>query len=122
MNEILDILENMFIDTNKPYINIRPKKYEPTPIQQSLLDWITTQIDYKFTMVTVNYNNELPPHKHRNNGINKIMLLGSFSGGALCIGNDKYTTKNVWFDFDGSLLHWVEPFEGKRFSIVLYKK
>jgi len=62
-------------------------------------------------------------HRHANVGTSQAILLGNFSGGALCIEKgERFETKNTWFTFDGKQLHWVEPFEGERFSIILYNR
>ena len=50
-----------------------------------------------------------------------IFLLGDFTGGALCFDDGRRITETgVWHPFDGHLPHWVEPFEGERFSIILF--
>ena len=50
-----------------------------------------------------------------------IVLLGDFEGGALCFDDGRrFAEKGVWFPFDGHQPHWVEPFEGERFSVVLF--
>ena len=50
-----------------------------------------------------------------------ILLLGDFTGGALCFDDGRRITETgVWHVFDGHLPHWVEPFEGERFSVILF--
>ena len=50
-----------------------------------------------------------------------ILLLGDFTGGALCFDDGRRITETgVWHPFDGHLPHWVEPFDGERFSIILF--
>ena len=50
-----------------------------------------------------------------------ILLLGDFTGGALCFDDGRRITETgVWHAFDGHLPHWVEPFDGERFSIILF--
>ena len=50
-----------------------------------------------------------------------ILFLGSFTGGALYFDDGRRITETgVWHAFDGHLPHWVEPFEGERFSIILF--
>ena len=50
-----------------------------------------------------------------------IVLLGDFEGGALCFDDGRrFAEKGVWFPFDGHQPHWVEPFAGERFSVILF--
>ena len=50
-----------------------------------------------------------------------VMLLGDFEGGALCFDDGRrITEKGVWIPFDGHEPHWVEPFTGERFSVILF--
>ena len=53
-----------------------------------------------------------------------IALFGYFTGGALCLEDGRRFEKpGTWFDFDGrNLTHWVEPFEGERYSVVAYAR
>jgi len=50
-----------------------------------------------------------------------IVLLGDFEGGALCWDDGRrIEQKGVWHTFDGQSPHWVEPFTGERFSVILF--
>ena len=76
--------------------------------------------DYKFAQL--NRSVEMKRHV---DGINfkgsLVLLLGDFTGGALCFDDGRRKTeKGVWHAFDGHLPHWVEPFEGERFSVILF--
>ena len=65
----------------------------------------------------------MTPHKHKNQGISHAILLGVFTGGALCIEDgNRFECVNEWFTFDGTKNHWVEPFEGERYSIIIYNR
>ena len=63
------------------------------------------------------------PHRHKNQGLSYGILLGNFSGGALCVEDgSKFGNPNEWFSLNGRLNHWVEPFEGERYSIIIYNR
>jgi hypothetical protein len=50
-----------------------------------------------------------------------IVLLGSFTGGALCFDDGRKISETCrWFPFDGHHHHWVEPFEGDRYRVILF--
>lgn len=79
---------------------------------------------FEFTTVTINYNYAAAPHRDVNHEENKarIIALGNFTGGELQVeGFDQpVNIRNVWFDFDGSLLHQTLPFSGERYSLVYF--
>ena len=50
-----------------------------------------------------------------------LALLGDFEGGALCFDDGRrITERGVWVPFDGHQPHWVEPFSGERYSVILF--
>jgi len=121
----LEIIRELFSrrKTQTPQRHIRPLAKRPSFIEQRLWDNIKEVTDFEFTQVTLNYNHQMKPHKHKNEGISQAILLGDFEGGALCVEDgNRYEEKNVWFTFNGKKNHWVEPFSGERFSLILYKR
>ena len=72
--------------------------------------------------LTVNRNVQCHPHRDRYQLENHVMLLGDFTGGELCCGSLRTNQKGVWHRFDPRETHWTEPFEGTRYSLVLYHK
>ena len=121
----LDLLIELFNrrKTSVPYRHIKPLAKRPSKIEQDVIDNIKQTTDFDFNQITLNYNYQMKPHKHKNTSSSLAMLLGDFDGGALCLENgEEHITKDVWFHFDGRLNHWVKPFTGNRFSIILYKR
>jgi transcriptional regulator with XRE-family HTH domain len=119
----VQLLHDLFERSNKQQRHIRPLRNRPSFVEQKVLDNIREVTDFEFTQVTLNYNHQMLPHRHKNKSISIAILAGDFEGGALCVEDgSKFEKKNVWFEFDGRQNHWVEPFSGERFSIVLYKR
>lgn len=79
--------------------------------------------DLMFDCIMINKNFECPPHKDKNNeGDSVIIGFGDYSGGELCIENEVHDIYWTPLMFNGSQkLHWVLPWEGDRYSIVLCK-
>jgi len=76
---------------------------------------------FEYTTIQVNKNVECIPHIDKNNvGPSYIISLGDYEGGKLCVEGKKYNIKNRWLFFDGTKGHWVEPFNGERYSIVYF--
>ena len=75
-----------------------------------------------YTFAQLNRSVEMKRHVDgRNFEGSLILLLGEFTGGALCFDDGRRITQTgVWHRFDGHLPHWVEPFEGERFSVILF--
>lgn len=66
-------------------------------------------------------------HKHDFQEMSYIYFFGNYKGGALCIEDDsgniqKITEKHKLHKFNGMNYHWVEPWDGDRFSMVFYNK
>lgn len=77
----------------------------------------------KFTKITLNKNFECKPHKDsKNRGITMIKSLGQYTGGLLCLEDGrKIDLRHGPFYFNGNKIqHWVEPFQGERYTIVYY--
>ena len=76
--------------------------------------------DFKFAQL----NRSIAMGRHRdkyNLAGSLLLLLGDFEGGALCFDDGRrLTDTGVWIPFDGHEEHWVEPFVGERFSIILF--
>ena len=54
-----------------------------------------------------------------------VRFLGRFEGGKLCWleGNSppfSVSTRGVWHKMDGRHTHWVEPYRGDSYSLVLF--
>jgi hypothetical protein len=73
--------------------------------------------------VQINFNYRARKHIDMNNlGPSYICSLGDHTGGALWTG-DRGTlvcSGGAWKLFDGNTLHATEPFEGERFSFILF--
>ena len=82
--------------------------------------------DFSFNQVVINKNFEIQPHRDAKNvGVSYIIGLGDYKGGRLCVDHGDHIEKvnicNKFYTFNGSeKLHWVEPFEGLRYSVVFY--
>jgi hypothetical protein len=83
---------------------------------------------FQFSGVQLNYRYALGPHKDNANiGESVLVCCGEYTGGDTCVELEDGTIQR--FDarlrpvvFDGSrFTHWVEPFEGDRFSVVFFK-
>jgi transcriptional regulator with XRE-family HTH domain len=119
----IQLLRDLFNRSQKQQRHIRPERNRPSKYEQRVLDNLRKVTDFEFSQVTLNRNHLMKPHRHRNKSISIGILVGDFSGGALCIADgSKFEQKDVWFKFDGRKNHWVEPFSGERFSIILYKR
>ena len=84
-------------------------------------------LGYKFTSVQVNKNFAAEQrHRHpKDTNFQWCASLGQFEGGNLCWleGNSptfSVSTRGVWHKMDGRHTHWVEPYRGDRYSLVLF--
>ena len=78
---------------------------------------------FAFTSITLNYNYAATPHRDNSHidGLARVIALGHFSGGELAVeGRGVLDVRHRWVDFDGRLLHHVQPFEGERYSLVYF--
>lgn len=83
--------------------------------------------DFEFNSIQLNYNFALGPHRDRGNcGDSVLVACGDYTGGLTVV---ELEDRDVLFDarempirFDGSKhIHYVNSFEGDRFSMVFYK-
>lgn len=79
--------------------------------------------DFDFNAVQINKNVLCPPHKDSwNVGNSLIFSLGDFVGGELNVEGEVIDIYEAPYIFNGSKLeHSTEPFEGERYSVVLFK-
>jgi hypothetical protein len=78
---------------------------------------------FTFTTITINYNYAAAAHRDVNHvdGKARIIALGEFTGGELQIESlGAVDIKDLWFDFDGRLLHETLPFTRERYSLVYF--
>jgi hypothetical protein len=85
--------------------------------------------DFQFESIQINKNFQCPRHKDgKNVGNSLLMGLGDYTGGESGVcgltseGIDElYDIRYKPIIFDGSKYeHWVEPYTGDRYSIVLF--
>ena len=82
---------------------------------------------FEFSSVQLNYNYALGPHKDKNNsGESVLVCCGEYEGGATIVEIDgieqSFDARIHPVVFDGSLYtHWVEKFEGDRYSVVFFR-
>jgi len=85
--------------------------------------------DFPFESIQINKNFECPRHRDmRNKGDTLLMGLGDYTGGRTGVQGLKQEGEDNLYDiryspliFNGSQHeHWVEPFGGDRYSIVLF--
>jgi len=82
--------------------------------------------EFKYSQIQINKNYTIPKHKDSTNvGISTLCCFGDYTGGMTCIDHDgiiiKADARLKPITFNGSELeHWVEPFEGNRYSLVFF--
>lgn len=78
--------------------------------------------DFEFNAVQINKNFKCDPHyDNKNSGISLVMGLGDYTGGELVIEGEENDIRYKPIVFNGSTKqHWVNSFEGDRYSIVLF--
>ncbi len=82
--------------------------------------------DFNFTQVQMNKNYKISRHiDSANCGKSYLVAMGDYTGGLTCIekedGIEKVDARETPITFDGSkYYHWVEPFEGDRYSLVFF--
>ena len=82
---------------------------------------------FEYSTAHVNRDFNGVPHVDKNNvGLSWALSLGDFTGGELvCETEDPrvlacHTTRKRPVIFDGHRPHWVLPYEGRRYSVILY--
>jgi hypothetical protein len=82
---------------------------------------------FEFNSIQLNYNYALGPHRDKGNcGDSVLVCCGDYTGGDTVV---ELEDRDVLFDarempirFDGSkYIHYVNSFEGNRYSLVFYK-
>ena len=86
--------------------------------------------DFVYTQITINKNYPVGPHKDSSNtGESYLCCFGDYEGGETGVNfgvDNKYAPVKLNprlkpVVFNGSkFTHWVEPFKGKRYSLVFY--
>ena len=82
--------------------------------------------DFDWGQVQMNKNYCCPPHRDSKNiGESILCCFGDFTGGNTTVDLYgkimKFDSKKAPIKFNGSeCLHWVEPFEGNRYSLVFF--
>ena len=82
--------------------------------------------EFKWTQVQMNKNFRCPEHfDPMNVGESVLISFGDYTGGLTGVKKEdgivKYDSRTNPIKFDGSkYLHWVEPFEGNRYSLVFF--
>jgi hypothetical protein len=92
-----------------------------------LLAEVAAGLGFSYTTAYVNKNFSCTPHVDRNNvGLSLAMSLGRFTGGRLVCETDDpqvllaHRTQRRPVVFDGHRPHWVQPYKGTRYSVILY--
>jgi len=81
---------------------------------------------FKYSQIQINKNYPIPPHKDSLNiGESVLCCFGDYTGGETKINLGKTTlsidARDKPYKFNGSRFkHWVEPFEGNRYSLVYF--
>ena len=78
--------------------------------------------EFKYTSITLNKNFKCLPHKDKGNKKESLIVgLGDYIGGELFIEGIPFDIKYNPLLFNGvDLEHWVNDFEGDRWTIVYY--
>lgn len=81
---------------------------------------------WTFTSVQVNLNFGGKPHRDsKDKSFQYACALGSYQGGCLHWKEDEQhflsDTCGRLTKFDGRHLHWVEPYKGKRYSVIMFR-
>ena len=77
--------------------------------------------EFTYTTIQINKNVKCLPHIDMNNvGESYIIGLGDYTGGQLNIEGKLYNIRNRWKRFNGHKVHWTEPWEGNRYSLIYF--
>jgi len=98
-----------------------PKAYE---LLKQFVSYISPNFSYN--VITVNRDVCMSKHVDRNNDYKSIFTcIGDFQGGGLVVYDPEpklYQCKNYILEFNGSkYYHETQPFNGRRYSIIIYK-
>ena len=81
--------------------------------------------DFPFSHIQLNKDLVCTPHRDgRNQGESRILFLGDFEGGELCLeGGGVHKETGVWFSFDPQELHWNNPITaGTKWALVAHNR
>jgi hypothetical protein len=77
--------------------------------------------DFPFDGVQVNRNFQCKPHRDRLNvGDSLLFAFGDYTGGALVVEGREIDARTPYVFDAHANTHWVAPFEGTRYSVVLF--
>ena len=106
---------------------IGPTKYtDMYPEIWDALCELAEEYNFSFTSATINKNLTCPKHRDsKNTGSTLIVSFGDYTGGLLGIetenGDEFIDIHEKPYFFNGkTTTHWTEPFEGTRYSVMLY--
>lgn len=101
----------------------RNNKLFPEHYEEMLKIAKLLQIDCKWSSIMLNQNYKSLPHKDKNNdGMSCIVGFGDYTGGELNVEGTKYDIKHKPLHMlAGEQLHFTEPWEGDRYSIVFFR-
>ena len=118
---------NPFEHGNRGRFGVYPStKNDRYPRLFALLTTLTELIGFKCTTFCINRNFQCKMHRDRvNEGESVIVALGEYTGGELIIEHDGkrqlFDLNRKFLRFDGAYyLHGTRPFQGQRYSIVMY--
>ena len=98
--------------------------YSNTRKQGEILEHVRSMLGPDINAVCINKNVLCGAHRDKKNcNVSYICFFGDFTGGALVLEDGRrFEEKFVWHGpFDGaSILHWNEPFQGLKYSVVAF--
>lgn len=96
----------------------KPEIYEAL---KKLIHHISPNFDYN--TITLNHNFKCIPHVDKyNTSPSLIVGIGKYTGGELVLDDAYFEIHNNPLIFNGgSIKHWVNDFEGDRYSIIYFK-
>ena len=80
---------------------------------------------FEFSHIQLNKNLMCTPHRDgMNRGESRILFLGDFEGGELCLeGSGVHKETGVWFSFDPQELHWNNAITGgTKWALVAHNR
>ena len=106
---------------NKPYLK---KGVLSNSLRSGDLFDMVKKIYPNINEIVVNKNVLCKPHRDKTNVTEShIIFFGDFIGGALCFEDGtRFEEKERWFDFDGQKIHWNEPHENTKYSLIAYAR
>ena len=89
---------------------------------QCLKDAGVVPRDFMFSTLQILFCADVARHRDSNaeDSESIIVSLGDFTGGDLNVAGNAISTRHAPLRFKGNVDHWVEPFEGTRWSLALY--